>query len=58
MSESIIIICKGCEYLGSDSCRDSYWYVCDHPSFNEEYPEGRTTDLDTSPAWCPKRKAE
>ena len=51
--------CSGCEYLGSDSCRDAVWYVCDHPNFEKEYPEGKTlnTDFKTEiPSWCQKKE--
>jgi len=48
--------CKGCEFLGSDSCRDIFWYVCSHDSILEEYPEALilNQDLET-PDWCPLR---
>ena len=46
--------CKGCEHFGSDSCRDTMWYICCHDDFNIE---GKCLDPDCKiPDWCPKKK--
>ena len=54
--------CKKCKYLSSDSCRDAWWYVCDHPKFEKKFPEGRCIDPYSGghslscPNWCPLRE--
>ena len=57
MTEQSTAGCTNCEFLGSDSCRDAMWFVCDNPKFDKEYTEGRTVgpDLKISPSWCPRK---
>lgn len=53
--------CGGCRYLGSDCAPpDAFWPVCDHPSFEAQYPAGRSQDEGPrsnpiTPRWCPGR---
>lgn len=31
--EKIVDTCKECKHKATDSCRDSYWWICGHESF-------------------------
>ena len=56
--------CKECEYMSSDSCRDTVWFLCTHPnSIIDEDDDGseiyRTVPSNwykETPNWCPLKK--
>ena len=55
------MICKDCEYLGSDSViGGGTWHICIHPDIIKKYGFGQepAVYLDKSPEWGPLKRTK